>query len=128
MAIKWVKYKLLEFGSGFMTPNEVFEGGNVWENNSNIGDMILYGKANIENGILPEGVIEIISNQDIKNNNKNKKNNALKKYKQSMYKQQTDPIFIEALREKLEGDDTKWIIYLDKFDKIHKLTEIPKDK
>lgn len=37
---------------------------------------------------------------------------AWEKGREKRYKRESDPLFIEAVREKFEGDDTKWIAYM----------------
>lgn len=128
MAEKLVKYKLLKFGNGWITPPEIYEGGKIWSQGSSIADMILVGK--IANGTkkkLPEGVIEVIKQSDIDDNDALLSDKALKSYKKSRYEKELDPLALEAMREKLQGDDTKWNEYMKKHEEIHSLTSIPSE-
>jgi len=128
MATKWVKYKLVEFGNGgYVTPDAIFEGGNIWENNSKVADMVLYGKADIVGGVLPEGVIAIVTEQQILDKQSDNKDTSLRDYKSRRYGLETDPLFIEALREKLEGRRGKWKAYVKQCKTIYNITEIPED-
>jgi len=140
MAEKLCKYKLVKFGNGWTSPAGIIDGGQVWEINKNISETILVGKINIieekseeksdlhTNSIpisLPEGVIEIITQEDWDNHKKEQFDNRLKKYKSSKYKE-IESLGIEAIRDKLLGRiDGKWDEYISKCEKIKNLKEIP---
>jgi len=125
MATEWVKYKLLEFGNGgYIMPSEIFNGGQIWTNGSP-DEMILYGQADIVSGVLPEGVIAIVTAEEIADKQSGNQSDALVEYKAQQYSKETDPLFVEAIREKLEGREEKWNDYLEKCQEIYDITEIP---
>lgn len=126
MAEKLVKYNLIKFGNGFITPYSVFDGGNYWEYNSNISSSIFYGKANLDlRKSLPEGIIEVISQEQLDEHIVNLKEIKLKKYKSKLYSTYCDPLLNEAIAEKLQGREDKWNKYLEKRQEIYDITEVP---
>jgi hypothetical protein len=120
-----VKYKLLKFGKGYVAPSEVRDGGEIWTH-GNLGDTILVGKASISDpDSLPEGIIEVISTEQLDKHRAERKQSGLKEHKRRLYKEETDHLFIEALRDKLVHKNTvKWDLYVKKYKEIHDLEEI----
>lgn len=128
MAIKLVKYKLIKFGNGYMCPTGIVNGGNVWEHSNDINQMILVGSYDVVDGqVLPEGILEVITEEQWNNRLSEIQSAALNKFKEDSYKNITDPLFIEALRDKQNAKYEKWDIYLKKYQVIHDLTEIPEN-
>lgn len=128
MAERLVKYKLIKFGNGYITPPEVYDGGNFWEYTNKIQDSILYGKADLDlRKSLPEGIIEVITQEQLTEQLTLLKGNNLKNYKSKLYTKYCDPLLNEALAEKLQGREEKWNIYLSKRQEIYELTEIPSE-
>lgn len=126
MAERLVKYKLTKFGNGFITPPEIYDGGNYWEYSVNISDSILYGKADLDlRKALPEGIIEVITQEQLDEQLTNLKTIQLKKYKAKLYSQLTDPLLNEAVAEKLQGREEKWNKYLELRQSIYDITEVP---
>ncbi len=127
MAEKFVLYKLLKFGNGHVTPPGIVDGGSIWSKGEKIDDTIFIGKINCDENTktLPEGVIETVEQDKIDEMTKSRDATALSNYKKKMYSKHTDPMFIEAMRDKLTGDETKWKKYLEIITKIKKLKTIP---
>lgn len=126
MAERIVKYKLIKFGNGFITPPEVYDGGNYWEYNSKIGDSILYGKADLDlRKSLPEGIIEVITQEQLDIQLSSIKEIQLKNYKSKLYSNIADPLFMEAIAEKMQGRDEKWNKYLSIRQQIYDTIEVP---
>jgi len=125
MAEIYVKYKLIKTPNGFMTPKDIYNGGYVWKKGDIVdtvfvGNMKIYDKSQ-------QGIISKISKKQLNEHKKERNEQLLKKYKQSQYQKLTDGLFIEAFRKKENGDDTKWLEYLKKCEKIENLTKIPID-
>jgi len=121
-----VKYKLEKFGNGYITPAIIHDGGYVWSNENKIEDMVLVGKANylVTEG-TPDGIIERITQQQWDAHKLSKAEESIKVYKAKKYAEITDPLFMEAYRERKQGRKTKWNDYLKKCKKIYTLKEIP---
>jgi hypothetical protein len=108
MANKIVLYKLIPFGKGFIKPAEVINGGRIWEQSNNIEDTIFVGEIELSKGEeLPEGVVEIINKTKYAKHFKELSEVNLRKLKKEIYSKHIDPYFVEALRKKELGDDTK---------------------
>ena len=125
MAKKLVKYKLIKFGNGYISPPGITDGGKIWQNTGSIGEMILVGTFDVGKEALPEGIIEVVTKKDWDAKQNEHSSNVLAKFKQDAYTKHTDPLFVEALRDKEQGKLDKWNTYLDKCKKIHDLTKIP---
>jgi translation initiation factor RLI1 len=126
---KIVLYKLLPFGNGFINPANIERGGTVWDpsTNKNPSELIFVGEINpdlVKQAPLPEGIIKVISASEMKKHFDELKNEQLKIYKRSLYKEQTDDLFIEAMREKILGNDTLWNEYLKKVEKIKSIKQV----
>lgn len=130
MALKTVKYKLTfdPKVKGFVTPPGISNGGEVFSTSSNVADMIFIGKYDIQKkSEIPSFIVEVVQDKVLKLQRASKKSSDLEKYKKDRYASECDPLFAEALRDKLtKNDDTKWKQYLDKVESIHSLTSIPK--
>ena len=126
---KIVLYSLLPFGNGFTVPANIINGGSVWENLGEPGDMILVGEMSGElfgkGKELPEGVIKVITKKTKINHFDNIAEKTLKAYKKSLYVKHTDPHFYQAIREKLEGDDKKWKAYTKRVKVLKAVNQIP---
>lgn len=127
MAEKFVLYRLLKFGAGHVTPPGIVGGGSIWEKGEKIEDSVFFGRMKIADGAraLPEGVLETIDESFIEARKAGRAAEALKNYKKRMFVKYADPKFAQALREKMEGDDTKWKQYIELCGKIKGLTAIP---
>lgn len=131
MANKLVKYQLIKFGNGYMTPSDIVNGGKIWEN-GNIKKMVLVGE--IDESLVqdpnnyPDGVIEVITEEQYNNHFKDLNDTSLKNFKKKKYERETDPLFIEAIREKMLGRNEKWNEYLMKCKQIYNLTKIPSEE
>lgn len=126
MAERLVKYQLIKFGNGYITPPEIYDGGNYWEHNTKIQDSIFYGKADLDlRKTLPEGIIEVITEEQLNEQLSLLKSNKLKNYKNTLYAKHCDPLLNEAIAEKLQGREDKWNVYIAKRQEIYNLTEIP---
>lgn len=115
-----VKYRLLKFGKGYIAPSAIVDGGETWSGGS-LAETVLVGKADIpESGILPEGVIEVISQETLDAHRAGRTEENLKRRKRHLYEKHTDHLFIEALRDKLVfKDSTKWDEYVKLYKRIH---------
>ena len=127
MAEKFVLYKLLKFGNGHVTPPGVFDGGSVWMKNEKIDDTVFIGKIKTGDNSkgLPEGVIETVEQNKIDEMMKKRDEQTLNNYKKKMYSKHTDPMFIEAMRDKMSGNEAKWKKYLEICSKIKELKAVP---
>lgn len=127
MAEKYILYKLIKFGNGHITPPGVIDGGEVWEKGDKIGDTVFIGKIDLDTNskTLPEGVLEIVEQNKIDERKTTRDAQALVNYKRKMYSKHTDPMFIEAMRDKLTGSEVKWKKYLELVAKIKDLKSIP---
>lgn len=121
-----VKYKLIKQNGYIITPPCIYDGGNYWTNNNEILESVFYGKADIDlRKALPDGVIEVITQEQLDEQLLNIKDNELKTYKSKMYAKECDPLLPEALAEKMQGREEKWNTYLSKRQAIYDLTSIP---
>ena len=120
---------MLDYGNGgYIAPDCIIEGGKIWEQNSSIDDMILYGKAEIPSkNDLPEGVLEVVTKKQIEAKEQESYNEALKQHKAKLYATETDSLFIEAVREKFEGREDKWNEYITKCKTIYDKTSIDEE-
>ena len=129
MPEKIVKYKLEPLGNGYVAQAEIYKGGEVWTNSSDLDELILVGKINIANTApLPEYVIEVITQAQLDAHNNVLSDESLSDYKAKKYTTVTDPLFAEAIREKLEGREEKWNEYIAKSKEIYDLAEIPAEE
>lgn len=120
MELQTVKYKLVKRGTGWGTPDGIIEGGHIYKWSKNIQEMVFTGKCDITKG-FPDGVLEIIDEKSKKLNDTSLEESALDDLKKQRYSKEADPLFIEAVRKKLLGDDTKWNEYVSKCDEIRNL-------
>lgn len=119
----FVKYKLLNFGNGLIKPPEIFEGGKIWQMGQSIKDSIFLGKIKYAEGMkLPDGVITIVDKGEVSNHDDEVKSLKLKQLKQKAFAEKCDPLFVQAVREKELGDDSKWKKYLIECEKIKAMT------
>ena len=126
MAEKFILYKLIKFGNAHITPPGVFDGGSIWTKAEKIDETVFIGKINSGDGDkLPEGVIEIVEKDKIDEMTTKRDEQALTNYKKRAYAKYSDPLFIEAMRDKMIGDETKWKKYLEVCSKIKNVKEIP---
>jgi hypothetical protein len=115
----FVRYKLLNFGNGLIKPPEVYDGGVVWNKSSSLKDTEFLGKIKRSIGsTMPDGVLSILTADDVLHKESCDKADALKRMKQDKYKTECDPMFFQALREKELGDSTKWNDYVNRCEMI----------
>lgn len=129
MALKTVKYKLCfdPKVKGFVTPPGITNGGEVSTMSSNVADIIFIGKYDIQKKTdIPAFIVEVMPEKTVKLQRASRRTEELQKYKKQLYASECDPLFIEAIRDKLcRNDETKWKQYLDKVEAIHSLSSIP---
>jgi hypothetical protein len=125
--MQYVKYKLIKNGKGYIIPPEISKGtGNIFENSSNIIDIIFYGETEdvyVEK-TLPKGIIAITTKEEIDAQTVKKQKDYLTELKSKLYVKYCDPYFYEALREKELGNNTKWNQYVARCLKIKAVTDI----
>ena len=123
--MSFCKYKLINFGKGFINPSDITNGGFVLENGSNVSDMVFIGECSYEkDDNLPEHILSIHTEIQIKKIKKNNSKQKLDIYKKHQYTKLCDPLFMEAHREKLLGNDKKWNEYIKLCKKIKGLKKI----
>lgn len=126
MTEKLVLYKLVKFGNGHITPQNVYEGGVIWSKGAGLEDTVFVGKVKTDGkSPLPEGVLEAIEPERLEAKRKERDAETLKNYKKRMYSKHADPLFIEAMRDKTLGDSSKWDKYVELCGRIKALSEIP---
>jgi len=131
MADKIVKYKLIPFGNGLVTPTDIKSGGEIWEQNSDVKEMILVGKIDstlvADPNNFPKGIVEVITQTKLTQRRNKLKAGALDSKKAELYKRDTEALLFEGIRERELGKPAKWNKYLNRCTKIKALTAIPEN-
>jgi predicted nuclease with TOPRIM domain len=126
MKTKTVLYKLQLFGNGFINPPNIINGGEIWENAYNPADTIFVGEIDSElvKKELPESIIKVISKAEYKKHFKELSAKKLNAYKKKLFEIHTDPHFIKAAREKIEGNNQSWKDYIKRVNCIKKISSL----
>ena len=123
--MNFCKYKLLHTKRGYVNPDDITNSGFVLKTGTNCSDMVFIGECEYKKGdILPKHILSIHSEKEINKIKKDKDKDKLKEYKQEKYKQFCDPLFIEAIREKMTGNETKWNNYIKICKKVKGIKEV----
>lgn len=118
-----VVYTLTKFGSSFVKPPEIFDGGRIWKHGPNIRDTLFLGKINLINGEkLPEGVVKEVSDSEVETYYAAAASEKIKSIKRKIFSEKCDPLLFQAIRERELGDNTKWEAYLIECEKVKALT------
>jgi hypothetical protein len=117
---KIVLYKLQLFGTGFIAPPDIENGGTIWEFSTEPANVVFVGEMEsslLKDG-LPESILEVVTVAKKKKHFEELAEFNLKAIKQKLFVKYADPHFIQASREKLLGNDVKWCAYIKRVDKI----------
>lgn len=118
-----VLYKLI-YKDGNLTVPEGITDSQVYEQSKyDIKQTVFSGYITLTGASLPEGVLSVITEDNLASQQETNLNSSLKKRKQRLYAQNCDPLFMEAFREHMLGRDEKWNIYLANCRDVYDITE-----